>query len=502
MFAVVLAASLLYGIEANDISGKQGKILSQYDQIEAEVNGILNVTLLQQRLTTTHANTFSFLLWDTDGHQYLDLVRFLHDSADFKVNGKLLEVWITLIPPSETQGPPLPPPNFTNCVHCPASHPYIYGGGGFDGRPATGGGFCCPVHSLDHEHCPGSNECCLAPIPGRVGCEGIKRCGTNPQNHTACPPKQDRGLTATRLRRVPPSRLHQSTAGGPIPKGEERCSVPADSPLTPFNESALVNASMGWRGCDDYAGWGLIIGKLALTYPMVKAVNIDDFSSNVPAIFTEPYVKTIRAGLSEGSVSLIPTFYYPGLHQKDDWLAKATDGVLFYFRNDKEGQAQCGQPSAANGGLCTPPASRSIVGVDGVDLSAPPTPCTACCLSGVRAELSLKNIASEIADFAAALPPSHPLHIGLYFSAYSHCVAPSPSYTREALVAALDNPAVAGATVYTFQSPLQECLPAEQLGNETDKGCIVRAVFANYSSSSSTASAGAGGVKVIVTRPE
>jgi hypothetical protein len=246
---------------------------------------------------------------------------------------------------------------------------------------------------------------------------------------------------------------------------------------------------MGWQGCDDYVGWGRIIGKLALKYPMVKAVNIDDFSVNVAAgVFTETSIKAIRTGLSEGSVSLIPTFYYSGIRFKDNWLAKATDGALFYFRNDKEGQVQCGQPSAADGGLCTPPASRIVRGVvrdaTGTNTSlVAPTPCTMCCLSGMRAELSLKNIGSEIADFVAALPPSHPLHIGLYFSAYSHCVAPSPAYTREVLMAALGNQAVAGVTVYTTQLPRTECLPAKQLNNESDKGCIVRTVFANYSSS-------------------
>ena len=33
--------------------------------------------MLQRYLTETHSNTFSFLRWDTDGHQYLDMVRFL-----------------------------------------------------------------------------------------------------------------------------------------------------------------------------------------------------------------------------------------------------------------------------------------------------------------------------------------------------------------------------------------------------------------------------------------
>ena len=30
------------------------------------------------------------------------------------------------------------------------------------------------------------------------------------------------------------------------------------------------------------------------------------------------------------------------------WLVSVTDGVLFYFRNDKGGQAECGNPSAAS----------------------------------------------------------------------------------------------------------------------------------------------------------
>ena len=74
-----------------------------------------------------------------------------------------------------------------------------------------------------------------------------------------------------------------------------------------FNEWLPVAA-----GCDDYVGWGEIIGKLATQFPMVKAVNIDDFTSNVPAVFTESVCTSIRAGLSAGSVQLIPTHYYSG----------------------------------------------------------------------------------------------------------------------------------------------------------------------------------------------
>ena len=194
-------------------------------------------------------------------------------------------MWVTLIPPSETQ-PAVPPqkPNFTDCARCPASHPHAYGGG------TSGGGFCCPVPSPDGQHCPKGGDCCLSPIPGTVGCENVPRCGTNPTNKAACPPKQQ-------PRRVPLTR-RGPLAAAPSPPGAERCSVPADSPLTastqakmmdfvfkmveetshndvllvlsfpcqPFNESSLVDPTKGWRGCDDYIGWGRILGKLAAQY--------------------------------------------------------------------------------------------------------------------------------------------------------------------------------------------------------------------------------------------
>ena len=126
--------------------------LSQYDQVGAEVNGTLDVAMLQRWMTETNANTHSFLLWDTDGHQYLDsendasmctlnrlcrrphesnlypvctaiVVRFLSESADFKVNGEPFKVWVTLIPPSETT-PAVPPtpPNFTDWCASSSSH--------------------------------------------------------------------------------------------------------------------------------------------------------------------------------------------------------------------------------------------------------------------------------------------------------------------------------------------------------------------------------------------
>ena len=144
-----------------------------------------------------------------------------------------------------------------------------------------------------------------------------------------------------------------------------------------------------------------------------------------------------------------------------------------YFRNDKEGQQQCGNPSAANGGLCTSP-NHTVVAAAA---SGATLPCTQCCLSGVRAELSLPNIGAEIADFVKVMPASHPLHIGIYFGGYSHCATPSAAYTKAALLAVLHNPAVSGATIYTTETPRVACDGPNATG---DKGCIVKEVFGKF----------------------
>jgi hypothetical protein len=146
------------------------------------------------------------------------MVRFLHEQAETEktsVGGKpVVDVWVTLIPPSETLPvpPPLPSalpappsPNGSNassrstlpndvsgngergglaslsppdCAKCPASHPHEYGHG-----------FCCTKPSLDGEHCPAlGGDCCLSPLPPPYGCESVARCGNNPTNKPACGP--------------------------------------------------------------------------------------------------------------------------------------------------------------------------------------------------------------------------------------------------------------------------------------------------------------------------
>jgi hypothetical protein len=256
--------------------------------------------------------------------------------------------------------------------------------------------------------------------------------------------------------------------------------VPADSPLTEFNETELVDPTLGYRGCNDYIGWGLIISRLASKYPSVKAVNIDDFGVDPGKFFTESYTAGIRDALHSGQASggpvvkLVPTFYYdtdngqPGgsktmVLTHFPWLIAVTDGALLYFQNRKGGQDVC--------------ATSPLCGAD------PPRSYWAC-LWDTCAEASVaRGLPSEIADFAAAMEGSgNELHVGLYFDGYGSepgRATPSVGYDSGALASALANPAVSGVAVYTFQAPRGPC------PNEGDRGCIVKSLFGNTPSPSS-----------------
>ena len=209
------------------------------------------------------------------------------------------------------------------------------------------------------------------------------------------------------------------------------------------------------------SGWTNVLGRLGRRWPHLYAVNIDDFSSNT-GTFRKSLMDAMNAGLG-GAVRLVPTFYF-GSHGfvlgELPWLGNATDGVLFYFRNERAGQAQCS-----------------------AGCSVPPN-CTMSCLSGTCADRSVRNLPAEVADFAAALPPAHPIHLGIYFTGYSNCDAPSATYDREALSAALALPSVHGATIYVTQRPTEGCTAASGggggVGDGGDKGCIVREVFGGW----------------------
>ena len=299
-----------------------------------------NVALLRERLLATHANTYSMLLWDTTGKDYLDLVEVLDGTRDFCVDGRALRIWVTLIPPTEAAS---------------------------------------------------------------------------------------------------------------------RCSVPADSPLTDWDDRAPFDTGLGTGGCLDYPAWGEALGRLAAQYPHLVAVNVDDFSHNVGSAntFTPEVVARMTAGMRSQApwLALAPTLYYrqSGTFVFDSWpdLGLVLDSVLFYFRNEKQGQGPCAAPS------CDVPGS-----------------CTGACLAGVCADPTVANAPGEIADMATGLAAGRRLQLGVYASAHSQCGEATTLYVHELLATGLAQPAIAGATVYTFKYPAGDC--PDPL---VDKGCAVADVF-------------------------
>lgn len=246
-----------------------------------------------------------------------------------------------------------------------------------------------------------------------------------------------------------------------------RCSIPADSPLTPWNDTAFFNASKGPHGCMDYVGWGRALARLRGMFPALYAANIDDFGTitNQYYNFPEAYIREIRAALNAGGVRFVPTVYYrpdrlaPFVLDRFPWLVNGTDGFLFYFRNDKQGPKACAVNCSAT----------------------PPSTCYETCLWGVCAERSVPNLAGEVGDFTAALRnTSQQVFLGVYFSEYSSCPpGPSVRYDYEVLHDAVVGPLrsqLAGAMVYTVVYPPQQpCVQHD--GVPATKACVVQQVF-------------------------
>ena len=254
-------------------------------------------------------------------------------------------------------------------------------------------------------------------------------------------------------------------------------SIPRDSPLTTFNETSLVNQSMGYMGCNDYVGWGRILSLLAAEYPTVKAMNMDDYAVSIMTDFGESHSKAVADALhgkhDEGGafVKFIPTFYYDTnngeaggstrfILEHYPWLINVTDGVLFYFQHRKGGQDVCRTSNLCAG-----------------------NPCQGywCCLWDTCAEASLPaGLPDEVGDFARVLPPGKELHVGLYFEGYGSGptkATPSVRYANDALQAIIvDNlnltRTIDGAMIYVTTVPGVAGCP-----NPADEGCVVKELF-------------------------
>jgi len=265
-------------------------------------------------------------------------------------------------------------------------------------------------------------------------------------------------------------------------------SVPRDSPLTPFNETALFNATLcpvvsnatTTLGCHDYRGWASLLGRLRQQYPHLAAVHLDDFSdeSNLAGgcdkhgmppgcgSYTPELLADMRSRL--GGVQLVGGLYWTrhALNRSFTldvypWLASSVDGMMLYFLNSKQGFGPCvpscpGMPTNAS-----KPGWQKFC---------------QCCLAGTCAEATAPNAVDELADVAGRLSADQSLSI-LIFSAGSSCGHPSDAYTLKVLQAVLPlsrRNQLDGAMIYT----LTNCsAPA----NASFRGCMIADEYAQYS---------------------
>eukprot|EP01079_Euglenida_sp_SAG-EU17-18_P000646 gene646-2489_t len=208
--------------------------------------------------------------------------------------------------------------------------------------------------------------------------------------------------------------------------------VPADSPLTPFNETYLFNQSLGYRGCHDYRAWAHLVGMLSQQFNSLRYLNVDDLVWDTDT-FTPALVSNM-ATLVRPNARLVPVVYWPMLQQA---ARLPLDGMLYYFRNERQG----GCPSA-----CNPAVLHNCS-------SAWPGQG---CLAGACALMTVGNLAGEVSQVRAAVGSDMPIHVGVYVTGRKpmgfDCSAPPPDYGRQVLEAALTLPQVSGVMAYRLQT--------------------------------------------------
>jgi hypothetical protein len=201
------------------------------------------------------------------------------------------------------------------------------------------------------------------------------------------------------------------------------CSTPADSPVTAMNETALFNQSLGPKGCYDYLAWATVVGRLSKQFPHMRYLNVDDFSDADNEKYFSPDSSRQMVAALRPNARLVPTLYYNSRSSIVD-RNLSVDGVLFYFRNEKEGIGPC----AADRG-CALDCTGQWPGAAG-------------CLSGSCAEPTTANLPAEVTNVRRAIPSGASLHIGLYISGAVipsgrrawDCSTPSARYLLQGII--------------------------------------------------------------------
>ena len=207
------------------------------------------------------------------------------------------------------------------------------------------------------------------------------------------------------------------------------CGLPPDSPLTPFNETALFDGG-SYR---NYSIWGELAGKLGQLYPHLVAIDIDDFSDDVGTYFSGDDIAQITARMRAISpwMGFASVTYHPFAGRFPD-LALMLDAPLFFFRD----MVQCATVESC------PCADQSCPWGPRFDNTSVRK---GQCLAGACSEPTVPQVAAEIAAVAAGMPPARQMIVGYYATGHSTGGQPTPRYVSRLLQTVAAQPRVDGA---------------------------------------------------------
>lgn len=250
------------------------------------------------------------------------------------------------------------------------------------------------------------------------------------------------------------------------------CSLPTEEPddLTPWHESdymAVSTATNALNGtpehpesCNNYGGWGLLLGRLAQQYPHLNGIGFDDFSlrldSPVGPVYQEQ-VAQLQANARQLApwINFVPTYYYGNRDRLD--FGRSVDSMLYFFRDESAGQ------------------------------SCPAAPGGTRCLEGTYGEKTIADLPRELCAMRPLLPAGRKLQLGAYFAGHSVLGTPTNFYDYKIGRVPRDHKwlGIDGFTVYGFQKPPADgCTEDDYLSHNTDisyllskKYCTVEKLF-------------------------
>lgn len=248
------------------------------------------------------------------------------------------------------------------------------------------------------------------------------------------------------------------------------CSVPANSPLTDFDELLFFKEKDGLKACTEYLAWAEVLGRLAHKYPQLRLVGIDDFTYNIFAYgdrFDPPYIAAFTATLRRWAPWLLfaPTTYFrlegEELFERMPSLALVLDAPHFPFRG--EGMGKCNATAAQP---CPVPF---------------PNKCSFC-LAG---DCGISTIPSAVDDIRSIYAHFEPLGrqivTGAIATRHSSCGTPSAKYVAATLPVLAAADGVGALYVFRLVAPATNDTSCSSPAATQDKGCIVRNFYRRLS---------------------